>query len=150
MDANLWIRPDNAAFSGSARMMPPGSHARSQDQNISPVCRLGCPHWNNRRVLNQGCVPRQHAGKRFGSTGDPWAVRTLMTGASSRAPVAPPNPSAGRPWQNHWPLAVLWACPTVGIGKPWTGSCAGSSGRPGRPTCGRTARRCSALWTRSW
>ena len=31
----------------------------------------------------------------------------------------------------------------------WTGSCPESSGHPERPTCGRTARRCSASWTRS-
>ena len=39
-----WISLDNAAFSGSARMMPPGSRARSQDRNVSPIFRLGCPH----------------------------------------------------------------------------------------------------------
>ena len=31
---------DNAAFSGSAHMMPPGSRARSHDRNVSPSAVL--------------------------------------------------------------------------------------------------------------
>ena len=42
----------------------------------------------------QGCIPRPHAGKRFGTTEDSWAVRILRTGASRPAPAAQPNPSA--------------------------------------------------------